>query len=225
MVSIRLLFFPINIFHFRRMRHGFVDGCGTLYFEKVLKSHYFRSLSRYIKSLRYTVQKHSKVCYVQTRLFDFAFTIGESFTIKRIMPLGIDRTHFYAEKVKRQEKDIRVSVFILVIWSWYNLTKFYTNSLVNRVFVRYFNCCLRTCTFWELLILWILIIFQSKDERIAQLETENSMLYLKLAQLHGAVQTARHERSVLSEQVEVESSFRQDISGRASVLQRELEVI
>nr|XP_022291118.1 kinesin-like protein KIF25 [Crassostrea virginica] len=88
------------------------------------------------------------------------------------MPLGIDRTHFYAEKVKRQEKDIR-----------------------------------------------------SKDERIAQLETENSMLYLKLAQLHGAVQTARHERSVLSEQVEAESSFRQDVSGRASVLQRELETI
>ncbi|XP_022291118.2 kinesin-like protein KIF25 isoform X2 [Crassostrea virginica] len=172
MVSIRLLFFPINIFNFRRMRHGFVDGCGTLFFEKVRKSHYFRSLSRCIKSPRFTVQRHSKVCYVQTRLFDFAFTIGKSVTIKRIMPLGIDRTHFYAEKVKRQEKDIR-----------------------------------------------------SKDERIAQLETENSMLYLKLAQLHGAVQTARHERSVLSEQVEAESSFRQDVSGRASVLQRELETI
>ena len=70
-----------------------------------------------------------------------------------------------------------------------------------------------------------MIIYQSKDERIAQLETENSMLYLKLAQLHGAVQTARHERSVLSEQVEAESSFRQDVSDRASVLQRELEVI
>lgn len=26
------------------------------------------------------------------------------------MPLGIDRTHFYAEKVKKQEKDIRVSI-------------------------------------------------------------------------------------------------------------------
>ena len=209
------------------MRHGFVDGCGTLYFEKVRKSHYFRSLSRCIKSLRFTVQRHSKVCYVQTCLFDFAFIIGESFTVKKIMPLGIDRTHFYAEKVKRQEKDIRVSVFILVILSWYSLTKFYTNSLVNRVFVSYmyFHCCLRTCTFWELLILRVLIIYQSKDERIAQLETENSMLYLKLAQLHGAVQTARHERSVLSEQVEAESSFRQDVSDRASVLQRELEVI
>ena len=99
------------------MRHGFVDGCGTLYFEKVRKSHYFRSLSRCIKSLRFTVQRHSKVCYVQTCLFDFAFIIGESFTVKKIMPLGIDRTHFYAEKVKRQEKDIRVSVFILVILS------------------------------------------------------------------------------------------------------------
>lgn len=26
------------------------------------------------------------------------------------MPLGIDRSHFYAEKVKKQEKDIRVSI-------------------------------------------------------------------------------------------------------------------
>ncbi|XP_048769438.2 kinesin-like protein KIF25 isoform X2 [Ostrea edulis] len=88
------------------------------------------------------------------------------------MPLGIDRTHFYAEKVKRQEKDLR-----------------------------------------------------TKDERIAQLETENSMLYLKLAQLHGTVQTARQENASLNGQVESEQHFRSNVSETAFKLQRELETI
>lgn len=88
------------------------------------------------------------------------------------MPLGIDRTHFYAEKVKKQEKDIR-----------------------------------------------------TKEERIAQLETENAMLYLKLAQLHGTVQSVRQENSSLSDHVESEQTFRKDVSDKASVLQRELETI
>lgn len=88
------------------------------------------------------------------------------------MPLGIDRTHFYAEKVKKQEKDIR-----------------------------------------------------TKEERIAQLETENAMLYLKLAQLHGTVQSVRQENSSLNDQVESEQTFRKDVSDKASILQRELETI
>lgn len=88
------------------------------------------------------------------------------------MPLGIDRTHFYAEKVKKQEKDIR-----------------------------------------------------TKEERIAQLETENAMLYLKLAQLHGTVQSVRQENSSLNDHVESEQTFRKDVSDKASVLQRELETI
>lgn len=88
------------------------------------------------------------------------------------MPLGIDRTHFYAEKVKKQEKDIR-----------------------------------------------------TKEERIAQLETENAMLYLKLAQLHGTVQSVRQENSSLNDHVESEQTFRKDVSDKASVLQRELEII
>ncbi|XP_061193332.1 kinesin-like protein KIF25 isoform X2 [Saccostrea echinata] len=88
------------------------------------------------------------------------------------MPLGIDRTHFYAEKVKRQEKEIR-----------------------------------------------------AKDERVAQLETENAMLYLKLAQLHGTVQSVRQENSSLNEQVESEQQFRNGVSGTAIKLHRELETI
>lgn len=35
---------------------------------------------------------------------------SESLSKREKMPLGIDRTHFYAEKVKKQEKDIRVSI-------------------------------------------------------------------------------------------------------------------
>ncbi|XP_062585616.1 kinesin-like protein KIF25 isoform X1 [Saccostrea cucullata] len=88
------------------------------------------------------------------------------------MPLGIDRTHFYAEKVKRQEKEIH-----------------------------------------------------AKDERVAQLETENAMLYLKLAQLHGTVQSVRQENSSLNGQVESEQQFRSDVSGTAIKLHRELETI
>lgn len=66
--------------------------------------------------------------------------------------------------------------------------------------------------------------FQTKDERIAQLETENSMLYLKLAQLHGTVQTARQENASLNGQVESEQHFRSNVSETAFKLQRELEV-
>lgn len=65
---------------------------------------------------------------------------------------------------------------------------------------------------------------QTKEERIAQLETENAMLYLKLAQLHGTVQSVRQENSSLNDHVESEQTFRKDVSDKASVLQRELEV-
>lgn len=50
------------------------------------------------------------------------------------------------------------------------------------------------------------------------------MLYLKLAQLHGTVQSVRQENSSLNDQVESEQTFRKDVSDKASILQRELEV-
>uniref|UniRef100_K1PFX2 Uncharacterized protein n=1 Tax=Magallana gigas TaxID=29159 RepID=K1PFX2_MAGGI len=51
------------------------------------------------------------------------------------------------------------------------------------------------------------------------------MLYLKLAQLHGTVQSVRQENSSLNDHVESEQTFRKDVSDKASVLQRELETI
>lgn len=117
------------------------------------------------------------------------------------MPLGIDRTHFYAEKVKKQEKDIRVSI-----------------SKSCTVFLE------EPQRLYRIIISDLHLPLQTKEERIAQLETENAMLYLKLAQLHGTVQSVRQENSSLNDHVESEQTFRKDVSDKASVLQRELEV-
>lgn len=88
------------------------------------------------------------------------------------MPLGIDRTHFYEEKVKQHEKSTRV-----------------------------------------------------KDERITSLETENAMLYLKLAQLRGALQHTRQESVELHEQFEEEGRFRKSVSESAMRFRNELDNI
>ena len=65
---------------------------------------------------------------------------------------------------------------------------------------------------------------QVKDERIASLETENAMLYLKLAQLRGALQHTRQESVELHEQFEDEAKFRKSVAESAVKLKRELDV-
>lgn len=88
------------------------------------------------------------------------------------MPLGIDRSHFYEEKIKQCDKNSRI-----------------------------------------------------KDERIASLETENAMLYLKLAQLRGALQHTRQESVELHQQFEDESKFRKHVGESAIKLKKDLDLI
>ncbi|XP_069101580.1 kinesin-like protein KIF25 isoform X2 [Argopecten irradians] len=85
------------------------------------------------------------------------------------MPLGIDRTHFYADKIKHYEKDMR-----------------------------------------------------TKDERISTLETENAMLYLKLAQLRGSLQKNREDMSGLQNQCDSEQKFRKTIAQSATKLKQDV---
>ncbi|XP_033740152.1 kinesin-like protein KIF25 [Pecten maximus] len=85
------------------------------------------------------------------------------------MPLGIDRSHFYADKIKHYEKDMR-----------------------------------------------------TKDERISTLETENAMLYLKLAQLRGTLQTNREDMSGLQNQFDSEQKFRKSIAQYATKLKHDV---
>lgn len=66
--------------------------------------------------------------------------------------------------------------------------------------------------------------FQTKDERIAALETENAMLYLKLAQLRSSLQSSREEVSGLQSQYEGETKFRQNVIDSALKFKQELEV-
>lgn len=66
---------------------------------------------------------------------------------------------------------------------------------------------------------------QTKDERIAALETENAMLYLKLAQMRSNLQCSREEVSGLQSQYEGETKFRQNVFESALKLKQELEVI
>ncbi|KAL3882040.1 hypothetical protein ACJMK2_028420 [Sinanodonta woodiana] len=88
------------------------------------------------------------------------------------MPLGIDRSHFLADKVKKLEKEAT-----------------------------------------------------TKDERIAALETENAMLYLKLAQLRSMLQSTREEVSVLQSQYETELQFKQSVAESAFKFKQELDQI
>ena len=63
-----------------------------------------------------------------------------------------------------------------------------------------------------------------KDERITALETENAMLYLKLAQLRGSLQGSREEVSGLQQQYESETKFRQTVIESALKFKQELDV-
>lgn len=64
-----------------------------------------------------------------------------------------------------------------------------------------------------------------KDERIAALETENAMLYLKLAQLRGSLQGSREEVSGLQSQYESETKFRQTVIESTLKFKQELDQI
>ncbi|XP_052808360.1 kinesin-like protein KIF25 isoform X6 [Mya arenaria] len=65
----------------------------------------------------------------------------------------------------------------------------------------------------------------TRDERIASLETENAMLYLKLAQLRSNLQYSREEVSGFQSQYESETKFRQNVIDSALRFKQELESI
>ena len=66
--------------------------------------------------------------------------------------------------------------------------------------------------------------FQTKDGRIAELETENAMLYLKLAQLRSTLQSSREEMSTLQGLQDSETKFRQNVFDSALRFKQELDV-
>ncbi|XP_052808356.1 kinesin-like protein KIF25 isoform X2 [Mya arenaria] len=66
---------------------------------------------------------------------------------------------------------------------------------------------------------------RTRDERIASLETENAMLYLKLAQLRSNLQYSREEVSGFQSQYESETKFRQNVIDSALRFKQELESI
>ena len=68
------------------------------------------------------------------------------------------------------------------------------------------------------------IFLQAKDERISALETENAMLYLKLAQLRGSLQSSREEVAGLHSQYESETKFRQTVIEKTLKFKQELDV-
>ncbi|XP_005104593.1 kinesin-like protein KIF25 isoform X2 [Aplysia californica] len=57
-----------------------------------------------------------------------------------------------------------------------------------------------------------------KDERIASLETENAMLYLKLANLRGEVSSAKEEASASNAVLETGDRFKMNVKQRAGQL-------
>ncbi|XP_052240314.1 kinesin-like protein KIF25 isoform X5 [Dreissena polymorpha] len=66
---------------------------------------------------------------------------------------------------------------------------------------------------------------RTKDERIVALETENAMLYLKLAQMRSSLQCSREEVSGLQSQYDSETKFRQNVIESALKFKQELESI
>lgn len=66
---------------------------------------------------------------------------------------------------------------------------------------------------------------RAKDERIVSLETENAMLYLKLAQLRSNLQSSREEVSGLQSQYDSETRFRQNVIESSLKFKQDLEQI
>ncbi|KAK6170341.1 hypothetical protein SNE40_018754 [Patella caerulea] len=64
---------------------------------------------------------------------------------------------------------------------------------------------------------------RNKDERIAGLETENGMLYLKLAQLRSELQSSREELSTVKHKYSEEKQFRSQVSSKAQKFKHEID--
>lgn len=88
----------------------------------------------------------------------------------------------------------------------------------------YFFSLLLTFSLSMVQIIVHVCIFKAKDERIVSLETENAMLYLKLAQMRSNLQCSREEVSGLQSQYEGETKFRQNVLESALKFKQELEV-
>ncbi|XP_071114038.1 kinesin-like protein KIF25 [Haliotis cracherodii] len=69
------------------------------------------------------------------------------------------------------------------------------------------------------------IQLRKKQERIASLETENAMLYLKLAQLRGEVQSSREGLTDVAAKYDAERRFRSQVSEKASKFKQEIDLL
>ena len=65
---------------------------------------------------------------------------------------------------------------------------------------------------------------QARDERVAGLETENAMLYLKLAQLRGQLQSSRSDANAAEDASDRHAMFRTHVMTRTGELRREVQV-
>ncbi|XP_078659251.1 kinesin-like protein KIF25 [Branchiostoma floridae x Branchiostoma belcheri] len=88
------------------------------------------------------------------------------------MPLGVDKSDFLEEKVKRSEQTIR-----------------------------------------------------QRDERIAALETENAMLYLKLAQCQGSAQHERQKSTRLLQMIKLDHDYKERVSQELIDLSKQVKVL
>ena len=66
--------------------------------------------------------------------------------------------------------------------------------------------------------------FQRKDERITSLETENAMLYLKLAQLRSEVSSTREAASSSNALLESGDQFKANVKQKALQFCQEAQV-
>ncbi|KAL4233882.1 negative regulation of mitotic centrosome separation [Mactra antiquata] len=66
---------------------------------------------------------------------------------------------------------------------------------------------------------------RTRDEKVASLETENAMLYLKLAQLRSNLQSSREEVSGLQAHYDDETQFRQNVIDSAMKFRQDIEQI
>ncbi|CAG5135954.1 unnamed protein product [Candidula unifasciata] len=66
---------------------------------------------------------------------------------------------------------------------------------------------------------------QRKNERIVSLETENAMLYLKLAQLRGDVRSARQEAMLSSAELEDSEQFKEEVVQKTVVIHQDTKAL
>ncbi|XP_031549925.1 kinesin-like protein KIF25 isoform X1 [Actinia tenebrosa] len=68
-------------------------------------------------------------------------------------------------------------------------------------------------------------LLRAREERIVALETENAMLYLKLAECQGSVRTSRFESSHFRRLFEAETGFRSNVKKSCKSLKKELKTL